>query len=156
MKRAFYSSGVADFLGQSNQSVLGEMALNNQFDLSQTQRDAWVGQLDLLRKQLELIEGQVYFEFSIPRMGKRIDVLLIVANVVFVIEFKVGESTFLGKDKDQVIDYSLDLKNFHEGSHNALIQPILVSTSADLEPYTLSADLGDRIKSPIWINWPMH
>ena len=152
MKRAFYSSGVADFLGQSNQSVLGEMALNNQFDLSQTQRDAWVGQLDLLRKQLELIEGQVYFEFSIPRMGKRIDVLLIVANVVFVIEFKVGESTFLGKDKDQVIDYSLDLKNFHEGSHNALIQPILVSTSADLEPYTLSADLGDRIKSPIESN----
>ena len=70
------------------------------------------------------------FEYSIPRMGKRVDVVFIYLNYVFVIEFKVCKNKYLGADRDQCIDYALDLKNFQEGSRNAPLVPILVSTNA--------------------------
>ena len=67
------------------------------------------------------------FEYSIPRMGKRVDVVFIYLNYVFVIEFKVFKNKYSRADRDQCIDYALDLKNFQEGSHTAPLVPILVS-----------------------------
>ena len=64
-------------------------------------------------------------------MGKRIDVVLIINNVIFILEFKVGEKEYLHTAIEQVWDYALDLKNFHQPSHNAVIVPILVATEAD-------------------------
>jgi hypothetical protein len=63
-------------------------------------------------------------------MGRRIDVVLLIGNVIFVLEFKIGESEFLTNNLDQVWDYALDLKNFHETSHKSLIAPILIATEA--------------------------
>ena len=77
-------------------------------------------------------------------MGRRIDVLLLIGPVIFVIEFKVGEREFEAKDLDQVTDYALDLQNFHEGSHERYIAPILVATQAshraDESPKGLPSD----------------
>ena len=63
-------------------------------------------------------------------MGKRIDGVMLVGPVIFVLEFKVGESTFSSAALDQVCDYALDLRNFHESSFNHFIAPILIATEA--------------------------
>ena len=107
------------------------MARRNDFDLTGTQRDAWLEQADILKRVLAGRQGALYLEFTIPRMGRRIDALVIVGPVIFVLEFKVGEQAFSSQDVDQVVDYGLDLHNFHEGSHDAYIAPVLICTQAD-------------------------
>ena len=81
--------------------------------------------------QLGALDGWIAFEFAIPRMGKRADVVLVAAGIVFVVEFKVGSQHFDAAASDQVVDYALDLKNFHAGSHDRRIVPIVVATMAD-------------------------
>lgn len=131
--RAYYSSSVSSFLRTSPDSVLGEVARNSGFAIELGQRDAWVKQIKVLREQLMPwdSQGHLFFEFVVPRMGRRIDVLAIIKNTVFVIEFKVGESTFTRSALDQVWDYALDLKNFHEPSHGITIAPLLIATETD-------------------------
>lgn len=98
-------------------------------------------------------DGRIFFEYSIPRMGRRIDVVLIIKNVIFVIEFKVGEKEFLLSASDQVLDYGLDLKNFHETSHKHLIAPILIATEArNTAPIISITPHNDNILFPIKTN----
>ena len=130
MKREYYSDSIAVFLNANPDEILGRMARENDFQLEQTQRDAWIKQISILQKALANREGKIYFEYSIPRMGKRIDVVLLIGPVIFVLEFKVGEKEFKAYDIDQVWDYALDLKNFHETSHERFIAPILLATEA--------------------------
>lgn len=103
------------------------------FAIETTQRDAWREQIRIMRDALLHAPGNglIAFEFAVPRMGKRIDVLLVLGAVVFVLEFKVGEREFSGDAIRQVWDYSLDMKNFHSTSHQATIVPVLVATGAD-------------------------
>lgn len=72
--------------------------------------------------------GQVIFEYDIPRLGKRIDVVVLLRGLIFCIEFKVGERNVLQSNIEQVLDYALDLKNFHLLSQHRIIVPILVPT----------------------------
>lgn len=130
MKRAYYSDSINKFVKHNPDEILGVMTRKHVFNLDSNQRDAWIKQTTLLQNQLTSFEGQIYLEFSIPRMGKRVDVLLLIKSVIFILEFKVGEQHFLRSDKDQVTDYALDLSNFHEGSHQAYIVPILIATDA--------------------------
>lgn len=74
--------------------------------------------------------GRLLFEYSIPRLGKRVDVVLLIDGIVFVLEFKVGERAFTAAALDQVWDYALDLKNFHETSRLRRIIPTLIATKA--------------------------
>lgn len=143
MNRAYYSSPISDFLQESPEQILGVMTRANNFALLGTQRDAWLRQTSQLQEQLSDLTGDIYFEFSIPRMGKRVDVVLVIGPSIFVVEFKVGASEFLRTDLDQVIDYALDLSNFHEGSHEAFIVPVLVSTEvaqSSLENFSVPED----------------
>src|ERR1019366_1056009 len=130
MNRQFYSNTISNFLNESNNEIIGSLSINNQFDSDKTQLDAWKSEIDILKETLQHFQGQILFEFSIPRMGRRIDVVLIIENVIFVLEFKVGEKDFLSSALDQVWDYALDLKNFHETSHKHLIAPVLIPTEA--------------------------
>src|ERR1035437_9638189 len=130
MNRSYYSSTIANFLNKSQNEILGELSSNNDFSLELTQRESWVKQIDLLKVILIPYSGSIYFEYSIPRMGKRIDVVLVIESVIFILEFKVGEKEFHSYSIDQVFDYALDLKNFHETSHNQTIAPILIATLA--------------------------
>ena len=125
MKRSFYASLISNFLSSSYENILGVLADNNEFSLEQNQKLAWKEQIKILKETLAIYEGKIFFEYSIPRMGKRIDVVVIIKNVIFVLEFKIGEREFLLSSIDQVLDYALDLKNFHETSHRHLIAPIL-------------------------------
>lgn len=153
MKRHFYSDSITGFLASSDDTILGILSSNNEFNLEQTQRDAWKHQITFLKKILSSYSGSIFFEYSIPRMGKRIDVLLIIHNVIFILEFKVGDKSFLQSAVDQVMDYALDLKNFHETSHVHLITPILIATSAPSEIFSVNTTpQNDNILFPIKTN----
>ncbi|HRX87183.1 MAG TPA: DUF2075 domain-containing protein [Phycisphaerae bacterium] len=150
--RAYYSDPIEDFYRRSPDAIVGVMAQALPFPLERTQRDAWVEQVEVLRKALEGYggRGKLYFEFAVPRLGKRIDVLAIIDHVLFVIEFKAGESEFSAGAVDQVCDYALDLKNFHETSHDRPIAPVVVATGAEQgdDPITCAWD-HDRVLRPI-------
>jgi hypothetical protein len=130
MKREYYSDSIANFLTTSPDEILGQLVRGGDFPIEQTQRDAWLQQVKILRQILSNNDGQLYFEYSIPRMGKRIDVVLLIGAVIFVLEFKVGEREFRSSALDQVYDYALDLKNFHEFSRDHTIAPVLIATGA--------------------------
>lgn len=130
MSRAYYSDSIENFVRTDADNIVGRLALNSEFPVKTTQRDAWVGQIEILKPILDKYEGAIYFEYSIPRMGERIDVVLLIGPSIFVLEFKVGEEEFTSDALDQVCDYALDLKNFHETSHTRCVAPILIASRA--------------------------
>lgn len=132
IKRAQYSDNIAAFLQRRNDDILGKLVATSQYDVLQAQRDAWQEQIRICKTALAAFaeRGKVYFEYSIPRLGRRIDTLLLIDNVIFVVEFKTGANKFLREAQRQVCDYALDLKNFHETSHAPMIAPILLATAA--------------------------
>lgn len=129
-QRSYYSGTITEFCAADLNEIFARMARRNDFDLTGTQRDAWLEQAEILKRVLAGRQGALYLEFTIPRMGRRIDALVIIGPVIFVLEFKVGEQAFSSQDVDQVVDYALDLHNFHEGSHDAYIAPVLICTRA--------------------------
>ena len=143
MNRSYYSNTIECFIESSQNEVLGILADNNEFATEQTQKDAWKFEIDYLQKILSEFSGSIYFEYAIPRMGKRIDVLIIIKSIIFIVEFKVGEKEYHSHSIDQVWDYALDLKNFHETSHDKLIIPILLATKARTADLVLSATKND-------------
>jgi len=130
MRRAYYSSSITDFLAANPNAIIGELTRAHARNLEQTQLNAWLEQINILKRVLTNRSGRIYFEYAIPRMGKRIDVVLLIGPVIFVLEFKVGESHFTSAALDQVTDYCLDLKNFHETSLNHVIAPVLIATAS--------------------------
>lgn len=131
MSRAYYSATVAEFLAESTSSIVGKIVINFPFDLQGPQTEAWQGQIEHLHEVLsEFVTGYVAFEFQIPRIGRRADVVLLLDGIVFVLEYKVGQKSYGRTSIDQVTDYALDLKNFHGESSDAPIVPILVATRA--------------------------
>lgn len=103
---------------------------NTTQEVEPSQRDAWRTQFEFLCDALVGLDGHLFWEFSIPRMGRRVDVLLFIRETLFVLEFKVGEKSYTTSAINQVWDYALDLKNFHETSHTLPIVPILIATGA--------------------------
>lgn len=143
VKRAYYSSSIKDFLKESDHSILGQLtAGHSNRTLEELQINAWKKQIQVLKSQLSKFSGQIYFEFAIPRMGKRVDNIIIINNIVFIVEFKVAAGGYQKQAIEQTIDYTLDLKNFHEGSHHAKLIPLLVVTDAkDSQTMTDHADI---------------
>jgi Uncharacterized conserved protein (DUF2075) len=153
MKREYYSDTVSNFLRSTNDEILGKLVKSNEFALEQTQRDAWLEEIRILKNAIRPHKGSIYFEYSIPRMGKRIDVVLLIGSVIFVLEFKVGEKEFPSYAIDQVWDYALDLKNFHETSHEHYIAPILIATKAKTTTEAIYTTLhNDQLLYPIKSN----
>ncbi len=132
MERAYFSASIADFIAMAPDEVLGRLTRASEFPVEPTQRDAWAHEIDALQTVLPalLFAGTVHLEFVIPRLGKRIDAVLVLPVAIVLLEFKVGAAEFNSVDLDQVWDYALDLKNFHETSHRALVIPVLVATAA--------------------------
>jgi hypothetical protein len=150
--RAWYGAPIPEFLQTQPDTVIGRLARNSDFAFLPTQKDAWLAQISLLQSCLVGLTGSLFFEFNIPRMGRRVDTVLLIGPVVFVIEFKVGESVFERTAVDQVWDYALDLKNFHEASHSVSIVPVLIATGD-----TASASLKlcvdeDKVYRPISVH----
>ncbi len=131
MERYYYGKTTTAFLEDSPETVFGALCKSELFDTTQAQKGAWQEEIVLLREVLsKFLCGDVFFEFVIPRLGKRVDVVLLLGGVVFCLEFKVGASTYALADREQVWDYALDLKNFHEPSRDVFLVPVLVATEA--------------------------
>jgi hypothetical protein len=153
MKRSYFASPISLFLETPDNVILGILADSNEFSLEISQRTAWTEQIDILRSCLKGMGGHIFFEYSIPRMGRRIDVVLVIRNLIIILEFKVGEKEFLQSGMDQVMDYALDLKNFHETSHKEVIVPILVATNAkDLNQEFTFSKYQDDVFRPLKSN----
>lgn len=150
---AYYAADIQDFLKADEDSILGALSMRHGFSLEHQQKHAWQGQIQLLRKHLSVAtDGWIYFEFSIPRMGKRADVVIASGGIVFVIEFKVGSDTFDRNAIEQVFDYSLDLKNFHKGSHSLPVVPVLIATAAHLQTDLKLSWGADQVAEPMCIS----
>jgi hypothetical protein len=153
MKRAYYNDSIANFLTTSPEEIFQKIALKNEFSLEQNQKDAWLAEIIILKEVLTTYSGSIYFEYSIPRMGQRIDVVLLIGSVIFVLEFKMGEKEYNANAIDQVMDYALDLKNFHESSHEQFIAPILIATKAkNIYSIVATTPQNDKLLQPIKSN----
>ncbi len=124
---SYFNASIAEFLVANDDEILGALTRRHGFSLEHQQKHAWQAQISILKEVLPAdLEGQIFFEFSIPRIGKRADLVLIVGGVIFVIEFKIVAHHFERSGIERVHDYALDLKNFHLGSHRQPIVPVLV------------------------------
>ena len=134
-------------------TILGMLGDNyNGINLT-TQREAWKSEIEIMQgiiTGLDNKDGRILFEYDIPRLGKRIDVVLLYKGIIFCIEFKAGQANILETDIDQVLDYALDLKNFHKLSHEHLIVPILVATKSSTFSSVIQMSVyDDRVVNPL-------
>ena len=134
---AFHAAPLAAFARTSDDDVCGALASPRGFTLTPEQLSAWRLQLPILRAALGGIAAApdapppwIHLEFDIPRLGRRVDAVLVTAGAVVPIEFKVGAKRFERPDYEQAWDYGLDLKNFHAPSHAPPIFPVLCATEA--------------------------
>lgn len=127
-----YESDFKSFIEADSYAVLGRITDAFHGAALTTTEEAWMGEIRLLQDVLKPWkdeEAEIIFEYDIPRLGKRIDVVLLLRGMIFCLEFKVGQKDALQSDVEQVMDYALDLKNFHRFSHDRIIVPILIPTA---------------------------
>ena len=147
---AYYSSNLNDFRKSKPDEIVGILAAANVQKLLIQQTRAWQAQIEFLHEKIPpQLDGNIFFEFVIPRMGKRADCIILTGGCVLVLEFKVNSKTFESADIDQVHDYALDLKNFHAGSHTLPIIPILIATSAEKQISPFVNFAKDMVAQPL-------
>ena len=131
VKRSYYSNDIQSFLNQDNYSIFGEITTNDQFSAEDLQKNTWNREIEIMKRELsQFLGGYIIFEYTIPRIGNRIDNIVIYKGIIFLLEFKVGEKKYPSYAIEQVTDYAFDLSCFHKESHNRLLVPILISTKA--------------------------
>lgn len=131
VKRSYYSNDIQSFLNRDNYSIFGEITTNDQFSAEDLQKNTWNREIEILKRELsQFLDGYIIFQYTIPRIGNRIDNIVIYKGIIFLLEFKVGEKKYPSYAIEQVTDYVFDLSCFHKESHNRLLVPILISTKA--------------------------
>ena len=153
MSRCLYNSNFRTFLNTGDNSIFGLLCERYHGEALTTTREAWKSEITIMKDVLANFadkQGQIIFEYDIPRLGKRIDVVLLLKGIVFCLEFKVGESRILEADVDQVLDYALDLKNFHKFSEDRIIAPILIATNHRNSSTDIQMSVyDDRVVNPL-------
>lgn len=153
MNRCLYNSSFTDFLNTDDNTIFGVLCDRYHGEALTTTREAWKSEISIMKDILVRFankDGQIIFEYDIPRLGKRVDVVLLFEGIVFCVEFKVGESRILESNIDQVLDYALDLKNFHKFSEDRIIAPILVATNYRKTSTNIQMSVyDDRVVNPL-------
>ncbi len=128
-KRYLYSDTIDNFLQKNTDTIVGEITLSATQDINKETSNSWQQEVEVLKNVLSPYaqKGSVYFEYNIPRMGRRADVIVLIDGIVFVLEFKTSEQRFTREALIQVWDYAIDLKNFQEGSRDRILIPIVVA-----------------------------
>lgn len=151
--RCLFKSDFTSFIDTDPYFILGH--LHNAFHGQSltTTDEAWLGEITILQTALVPWKdepAEIIFEYDIPRLGKRIDVVLLLRGIIFCLEFKVGQKDALQSDVEQVMDYALDLKNFHRYSHDRIIAPILIPTNHKSSSSSFSPSVyNDSIFNPL-------
>ena len=153
MSRCLYDSNFEEFLSLKDSAIFGELCEKYHGEALTTTREAWIEEISIMKNVISQYcdkEGKIIFEYDIPRLGKRIDVVLLLEGIIFCLEFKVGQSKVLESDIDQVLDYALDLKNFHKFSQDNVIVPILVATEYNSASTNIQMSVyDDRVVNPL-------
>lgn len=151
--RCLYDSRIDTFIEIEKETIFGSLCNKYHGDALTTTREAWIGEIEILQRELcswKNTDGRIVFEYDIPRLGKRVDVVLLLRGIVFCLEFKVGETSILETDVDQVLDYALDLKNFHKFSRDRVIVPILIATKYKKASSLIQSSVyDDRVVNPL-------
>ena len=153
MSRCLYDSNFEEFFSLKASVIFGELCEKYHGEALTTTREAWIEEISIMKNVISQYcdkEGKIIFEYDIPRLGKRIDVVLLLEGIIFCLEFKVGQSKVLESDIDQVLDYALDLKNFHKFSQDNVIVPILVATEYNSASTNIQMSVyDDRVVNPL-------
>ena len=151
MNRCLYNSSFKDFINADENLIFGILCEGYHGEALTTTRDAWRAEISIMKDILRNFDdGEIIFEYDIPRLGKRIDVVLLLSGIIFCLEFKVGESKILEANIDQVLDYALDLKNFHKFSQEQIIVPVLIATNYPRSTKDIQMSVyDDRVVNPI-------
>ena len=151
MNRCLYNSSFKDFINADENLIFGNLCEGYHGEALTTTRDAWRAEISIMKDILRNFDdGEIIFEYDIPRLGKRIDVVLLLNGIIFCLEFKVGESKILEANIDQVLDYALDLKNFHKFSQDQIIVPVLIATNYPRSTKDIQMSVyDDRVVNPI-------
>ena len=151
--RCLYDSRIDTFIEIEKETIFGSLCNKYHGVALTTTREAWIGEIEILQRELcswKNTDGRIVFEYDIPRLGKRVDVVLLLRGIVFCLEFKVGETSILETDVDQVLDYALDLKNFHKFSRDRVIVPILIATKYKKASSLIQSSVyDDRVVNPL-------
>ncbi len=136
INKSYYNNDISNFLCDNPDEILGSLLNYNSkcgLNCSQEQAEAWKQQIFFLQNKLKnsMYSGQIIFEYNIVRLGKRIDVVLLIKHIVFLLEFKNGATRYLARDAEQAEDYAIDIKNFHKESEKLYVCPILIATNAE-------------------------
>ena len=90
VKRSYYSNDIQSFLNQDNYSIFGEITTNDQFSAEDLQKNTWNREIEILKRELsQFLDGHIIFEYTIPRIGNRVDNIVIYEGIIFLLEFKV-------------------------------------------------------------------
>ena len=152
--RCLYNNSFINFLRKADSAIFGDMCANYHGETPSTSREAWLQEISIMKDVISGCEdkdGRIIFEYDIPRLAKRIDVVLLYKGIIFCIEFKVGESHILEADVDQVLDYALDLNNFHKFSRDKVIVPVLVATDYEKSSTVIQkSGYDDKVINPLF------
>lgn len=154
-KRYYYSDTISDFLGRNVNEIIGSLALSSVHDINEETSKSWVEEIETLKDALKPYTGMgsVYFEYNIPRMGRRSDVIAVIDGIVFILEYKTANQKFTRDAMIQVWDYALDLKNFQEESLNRTLIPILIAPTEKDKNCRLELNhFDDNVYEPLMTN----
>ena len=154
-KRFYYSDTINTFMSRQDDEIIGALARASQHDINDETLHSWQSEIDTLRDVLIPYQGlgSIYFEYNIPRMGRRADIILVIQGIVFVLEYKTSEQRFTRESVIQVWDYAIDLKNFQEGSLDRIIIPILVAPNERDSRCSVKLEhFEDNVYEPLLVN----
>lgn len=153
MRSAYYAASIQDFLLGKLEAIRGKLLDNSEFNtVEDGQKEAWTQEIEILQEQLFDLVGGIAFEYTVPRIGHRIDVVVIVNGIIFLLEFKAGSREYKKSADEQVMDYALDLKYFHKESQDKYIVPVDVSTKATVEEFSFPDIMEDKITKVVHCN----
>jgi len=152
MKQAYYSSSVESFLLLNNEEIIGKLNIAGTVFASQwtITTTSWINSIQLLKNSLNQLIGEklsaknwyILLEYDIPRIGKRIDAVLLADDLIFVIEYKYDRNKYELHDIHQAEDYAIDLSDFHLESRGRIIVPILLAPNA--KPHSQELHLNNE------------
>lgn len=153
--RFYYSNTISEFIGEEETSIVGKLTGSSQHDINKKTSSSWKAEIKSLKEALKDYSGRgsIYLEYNIPRMGHRVDAIILIDGIVFILEYKTGEQTFNQSARNQVWDYALDLKNFHADSKDRILAPIVVVPCALNEDCQLTPKSSeDKVYEPLFTN----
>lgn len=154
--RYYYSSAISEFIREEGTSIIvGKLTESSQHDINKKTSSSWKEEINSLKEALKDYSGRgsIYLEYNIPRMGRRVDAIVLIDGIVFILEYKTGRQTFNQSARNQVWDYALDLKNFHADSKDRILAPIVVVPGALNEDCQLTPKSSeDKVYEPLFTN----